>query len=136
MSERLIREMSTEKSKRNLMNKSPEQVTESREENLDTAAADEGNQAELNKPNINAPGGKLEYLNKEKFNTLDEFDLQEKRTYQGESEILYERNDTEKFPFQLNHGAMDPTESFFDFENEKFVNMDEYARVKIFLKNF
>ena len=44
------------------------------------------------------------------------------------------RRDTEKFPFQLKNGVMDPSESFFDFENENFLTNEDYIRQQIVIK--
>jgi len=38
------------------------------------------------------------------------------------------RINSERFPYQLKNGVLDPTESFFDFENENFVTTDTSIR--------
>ena len=47
-----------------------------------------------------------------------------------EEESFGDKRDDDSFPFQVKREAMDPTESFFDFEGENYITNDDYLKVR------
>jgi len=118
-SERVLREMEkdNEKNKRVIFSEMPKRkdieiLMEPLQEEARNAHTEE------NKPNSDR-GSKTQTTPREqKNNNFSNRDLEGRR-------------DSERFPFQLKNGVMDPTESFFDFENENFLTNEDYVKQQI-----